>query len=42
MNTYNEIKKILLSERDLDITTINNYLNIDYKSTINIIFDVFF
>ena len=42
MNTYNEIKKILLSERDLDITTINNYLNIDYKSTINIIFDVFY
>ena len=42
MNTYNEIKKILLSERDLDITTINKYLNIDYKSTINIIFDVFY
>lgn len=42
MNTYNEIKKILLSERDLDITTINNYLDIDYKSTINIIFDVFY
>lgn len=42
MNTYNEIKKILLSEKDLDINTINSYLDIDYKTTINIIFDIFY
>ena len=42
MNTYNEIKKILLSEKDLDMTTINSYLDIDYKTTINIIFDIFY
>ena len=41
-STYNEIKRILFSERELDINKINEYLDIDFKATINIIFDIFY
>ncbi len=41
-STYNEIKSILLSEKALDLDTINKYIESDIKNTFNIIFDIFY
>lgn len=41
-STYNEIKCILFSEKKIDIDKIKEYLDIDFKTTINIIFDIFY
>ena len=40
-STYNKLKSILLSEKEIDFNIVNNYLKEDYKETIDIIFKIF-
>ena len=41
-STYNKLKSILLSEKEIDFNIVNNYLKEDYKETIDIIFKIFY
>lgn len=42
MDSESDIKRVLLFEGELDLEIINKWLEIDYKETINIIFEIFY